>query len=64
MTITHAVSVSDAREANSVTINQSTGSLTIASTGTLDVIGTISNAQSSTVSFRTGKTDGEQSSMC
>lgn len=42
--IAHAVSVSDAEVAKSVTINQSTGSLTIASTGTLDVIGTISNA--------------------
>ena len=44
VTIAHAVSVSDARVAKTVTINQSTGSLTIASTGTLDVIGTISNA--------------------
>lgn len=44
VTIAHAVSVSDAEVAKSVTINQSTGKLTIASTGTLDVIGTISNA--------------------
>ena len=44
VTIAHAVSVSDAEVAKSVTINQSAGSLTIAPTGTLDVIGTISNA--------------------
>lgn len=44
VTINAAATVSGSAVAKSVTINQSTGSLTIASTGTLDVIGTISNA--------------------
>ena len=44
VTISAEAMVSGSAVAKSVTINQSTGSLTIASTGTLDVIGTISNA--------------------
>lgn len=44
VTIAAAATVSGSAVAKSVTINQSTGSLTIGTGGTLDVIGTISNA--------------------
>lgn len=44
VTISAEATVNGSAVAKSVTIDQSTGSLTIASTGTLDVIGTISNA--------------------